>query len=312
MSATLHTLDGAVAGAPRTLPPGLQREGDDFIFAFRAMAAPCEVRLEIDNLDEAQNAGFAACGEALRIEFKYSRYRAGSVLSRLNANAGRKVKVDDETANLLDFAAQCHALSGGLFDVTSGALRRAWTFDGSDRVPDEAQIATLLPFVGWEKVEWERPWLFLPHGMELDFGGIGKEYAVDTALAAVGRISSRPALVNFGGDLRVSGPRADGASWHVAIESVEQSGRLAAMIELSAGALATSGDSRRFVMKDGVRRGHILDPRSGQPILDPPRSVTVAASTCTEAGMFSTMAILNGADAEAFLKREKIRAWCIR
>jgi thiamine biosynthesis lipoprotein len=294
------------------LPQGLSRSDGDYIYAFRAMAAPCEVNIETDDVDLAQAAGDAACGEALRIEFKYSRYRTGSALSRLNANAGREVKVDDETAGLLDFAAQCHSISGGLFDITSGVLRRAWTFDGSNRLPNESQIAQLLPLVGWHKLRWQRPWLMLPAGMELDLGGIGKEYAVDRAFAAIKRVTLCPALVNFGGDLRVTGPRSDGANWNVAIESVERSGQLAAMIKLGAGALATSGDARRFLVKDGVRYGHILDPRTGRPIADPPRSATVAAPTCTEAGMFSTMAILNGKDAEEFLEREGIRAWCIR
>jgi thiamine biosynthesis lipoprotein len=300
------------ATSPRILPQGLSRSGDDYIFAFRAMAAPCEVKIETDDVAVAQVAGDAVCGEALRVEFKYSRYRSGSMLSRLNASAGREVRVDDETANLLDFAAQCHAISDGLFDITSGVLRRAWSFDGSDHVPDALQVTELLPLVGWHKVRWQRPWLMLPTGMELDLGGIGKEYAVDSAITAAKRVASCPALVNFGGDLRVTGPRSGDTKWNVAIESVERSGQPAAMIELGAGALATSGDARRFLMKDGVRYGHILDPRTGRPIAAPPRSVTVAAPTCTEAGMFSTMAILNGRDAERFLEREGIQAWCIR
>jgi len=300
------------AALPRVLPQGLSRSGDNYIFAFRAMAAPCEVKIETDDVAVAQAAGDAVCGEALRVEYKYSRYRSGSMLSRLNASAGQKVRVDDETANLLDFAAHCHSISGGLFDITSGVLRKAWSFNGSDHIPDASHVAELLPLVGWQKVRWQRPWLMLPTGMELDLGGIGKEYAVDSAIAAVRQVTSCPALVNFGGDLRVTGPRSDGTKWNVAIESVERSGQLAAMIELDAGALATSGDARRFLMKDGVRYGHILDPRTGHPIAAPPRSVTVAAPTCTEAGMFSTMAILNGRAAETFLQREEIQAWCIR
>jgi thiamine biosynthesis lipoprotein len=126
---------------------------------------------------------------------------------------------------------------------------------------------------------------------------------------AIARI---PALVNFGGDLRVSGPRANGEPWNVAIESIETQGHLAGMLQLSHGALATSGDVRRFLLKDGVRYGHILDPLTGWPVKDAPRSVTVAAESCVEAGLSATLAVLNGRKAEAFLKREKIRAWVIR
>ena len=125
-------------------------------------------------------------------------------------------------------------------------------------------------------------------------------------------MTSVPMLVNFGGDLRVSGPRASGMPWNVAIESVDQSGHLAGLLELANGALATSGDSRRYLLKDGVRYGHILNPATGRPVKDTLRSVTVAAATCVEAGMIATLAMLQGKGAEGFLKREGVRAWYIR
>ena len=98
----------------------------------------------------------------------------------------------------------------------------------------------------------------------------------------------------------------------MAIESVNASGEVAGMLELADGALATSGDARRFLLKDGVRYGHILNPRTGKPVDHAPRSVTVAAATCVEAGMIATLAVLQGKGAEAFLKHEGARAWCIR
>ena len=291
---------------------GLVREPLGFVFSFRAMASPCEVRLDGDDADLALAVGRAAEAEAARIEHKFSRYRADSVIGRINAGAGEPVDVDDETANLLDFACQCFELSGGLFDITSGVLRRIWRFDGSDALPSPAQIRAVLPLIGWAKATWTRPVLRLAPGMEIDLGGLGKEYAVDCAMNLIQQSTSLPALVNFGGDLRVSGPRADGAAWTVAIESVEEDGRAAGVLELAGGALATSGDARRFLLKDGVRYGHILNPRTGRPVAGTPRSVTVAAPTCIEAGMIATLAMLQGRRAEAFLKREHVRAWCIR
>jgi thiamine biosynthesis lipoprotein len=148
--------------------------------------------------------------------------------------------------------------------------------------------------------------------MEIDFGGVAKEYAVDRALAIASGLTKAPLLVNFGGDLCVSGPRGDGSRWKIAIEAVDRSGAMEGLLELSHGALATSGDARRFLLKDGIRYGHILNPKTGWPIERAPRSVTVAAGTCLEAGMTSTIAILQGRHAERFLKREGVRAWCIR
>lgn len=276
------------------------------------MATPCEVRLETDDAALAEAVGHAGEGEARRIEQKFSRYKADSAVGRINASGGEELLVDAETAHLLDFAARCHDISKGLFDITSGVLRRIWRFDGSDNIPTEAQIKSLRPLIGWEKVSWNSPAIRLPPGMEIDFGGLAKEYAVDRALAAVRAITDAPVLVNFGGDLCVSGPRKFGVRWKVAIESVDKSGEAAGLLELADGALATSGDARRFLLKDGVRYGHILNPRTGRPVEQAPRSVTVAAATCVEAGLTATLAVLQGRRAEAFLKREGVRAWCIR
>lgn len=279
--------------------------------AFMAMGSPCEVQVETADPDLARRLGEIAEAEAARIERKYSRYRPDSALSRINASGGTPIEVDPETAALLDYAASCFALSEGRFDVTSGVLRGAWKFDGSDRIPSAAQVDALLALVGWDRVEWRSPMLRLPAGMEIDFGGLGKEYAVDMALQRIRQHSDAPTLVNFGGDLRVSGPRLGGVRWRVLIESVEADAKHA-WLELADGALTTSGDARRFLFANGVRYGHILDPRTGWPVPDAPRSVTVAAPSCMEAGITSTLAMLHGAGAEQFLEEEGVPAWVIR
>jgi thiamine biosynthesis lipoprotein len=275
------------------------------------MASPCVVL--VDTVDETLGAevGELVKTEALRIEAKYSRYRH-SVVTEINETAGQAVEVDDETADLIGYSMVCHTLSEGLIDITSGALRRAWKFDGSGTVPTELQVREALRHVGWKRVIWNRPTLLLQAGMEIDFGGIGKEYAVDRALALAEAHTRAPVLVNFGGDLRVSGPRRDGTPWYVAIEDVDRAGNAAGLLELSSGALATSGDTYRYVVRDGVRYGHVLNPQTGWPITDAPRSVTVHAATCTEAGLLAKLALLRGAGAEEFLKAEKVRAWCVR
>ena len=288
------------------------RLGSDYHISFHAMATPCEVRVECDDAGLAETIGAAVESETRRIEAKFSRYRADSVVSRINASGHLGLAVDAETASLLDCARQCYLVSEGMFDITSGVLRRAWRFDGSDNLPSAQKILDLLPLMGWPKLTWKPPELKLPPGMEIDFGGLAKEYAVDRALAEAAAIAPLPMLVNFGGDLCVTGPRKGGAPWNVAIDSVEDSGKMAGLIQLKEGALATSGDARRFLLRDGVRYGHILNPRTGWPIRDAPRSVTVAAYSCVEAGISATLAMLQGRSAEAFLKREGFRAWCVR
>ena len=279
--------------------------------SFTAMGSPCELQVDSEDGPLAARLGAIAEGEARRIEAKFSRYRADSVVGQINAGAGQQMALDAETATLIGYADACWQMSGGLFDITSGALRRAWIFDGSDRVPDVAQVTAALAHVGWDKVIWDGAMITLRPGMEIDLGGIAKEYAVDMALARVMPASTTPVLVNFGGDLRVSGPRVSGARWRVLIEGVEAE-QAHAWLELSAGAITTSGDARRYVVRDGKRYGHILDPRTGMPIADAPRAVTVAAPTCVEAGVLSTLAMLQGAGAEVFLKSEGVKAWVTR
>lgn len=275
------------------------------------MAGPCEILMAGLGEAQARTALTWASRETWRIEAAYSRYRPDSVVSRINASEGRPIEVDEECARLLDFAAHCHRISGGAFDVTSGVLRRAWTFDGGNEVPARDTIEALLAFVGWDRVLWEPPRIRLPRGMEIDLGGIGKEYAVDRV--AEGLASAHPAsfLVNFGGDLRATAPRPGDRPWSVAVERPDRRGEGLERIPIESGGLATSGDARRFVIHEGRRYGHILDPRTGWPVAGAPRSVTVQAATCVEAGLLATLAILQGPGAAQFLDEHRVRAWIV-
>jgi len=288
----------------------LRRTDDHWVGGFTAMACPCEVL--VDDCTEAEAAAIVqlASQEAWRVERKFSRYRHDSVVHEINASDGRGIDVDEETARLLDFGAQLTRASEGAFDLTSGVLRKAWTFDGGNAVPAPETVTALLAHVGWHRVRWERPRLTLEPGMQIDFGGIGKEYAVDRALQLVAQ--SHPGVgvvVNFGGDLAIGGHRRADRAWRVGIESASAAGRAARTVALDAGALATSGDSRRFVVKDGTRYSHILDARTGWPVKDAPRSVTVHAGTCTEAGTWSTLASLKGAQARQLLEGSGKTFW---
>lgn len=298
------------------MPVQLQRRPDGWSAAFTAMAGPCEVLLDVDDAGEAASLGELAATETARLEQLLSRYRDDNPIHRINHAEGRPVIVDDETADLLDFADRCHALSEGRFDVTSGVLRRLWRFDGSDRVPSRRAVKELLPLIGWDKAAWRRPELTLPAGMEIDLGGLGKEYAVDRAARLLSLRTRAAVLVNFGGDLRALGARRDGRPWRVGVEAPADgsgAGRATAALdlELVQGALATSGDSRRFLLKDGVRYPHILNPRTGWPVLDGPRSVTVLADACTEAGLLATLAMLHGRGARRFLAEQGARHWVL-
>jgi FAD:protein FMN transferase len=287
------------------------RGADLLAVRFTAMASPCEVLVPSMSRHAALAIGAVAAQEAWRIEKKFSRYRDDSVTAWIHRNRGIAIAVDEETAALMDFARQCFDLSEGLFDITSGVLRRVWRFDGSERIPDTAAVDALLPLIGFAKLQWNPPRLLLPEGMELDFGGIGKEYAVDRAYELLAARNTIPFLVNLGGDLRANRPPSHGP-WQVGIERPDTEREPSLLLDLEHGALATSGDSRRYLLKDGVRYGHILHPRTGWPVPGAPRSVTVAASSCTEAGLLASMALLHGSRARAFLDDEGARYWVLQ
>jgi thiamine biosynthesis lipoprotein len=283
----------------------ITRSDNCHVGRFTAMGGPCEVIVDTDDRAEAAAAVAIAECEALRIERKFSRYRDDNIVHRINHAEGHAVAVDEETARLLDYAATCHAISDGRFDITSGVLRRVWTFDGGNRVPDTADLERALGWVGWHRVRWAGRALTLLPGMEIDLGGLGKEYAVDRSAALVAAQMRAPVLINFGGDLCAGGPRRGGRPWSVGVDDPIRTGEgVVERIELSRGGLATSGDARRFVMHQGRRLGHILDPRTGWPVEDAPRSVTVVGPTCLEAGTLSTFAYLRGPGAWEFLEEQ--------
>lgn len=284
---------------------------------FAAMASPCEVLVDSDDALLANRVLQIVRDEAIRIEHKFSRYRHDNIIAKINQSQGEAVEVDAETARLLDYANQCFLLSDGQFDITSGVLRQVWRFDGSANVPDETAIKSVLKKVGWQKVVWQSPTIRLQAGMEIDLGGIGKEFAVDSAICLIQSITPVSCLVNFGGDVAVTSARAGNKAWQVGVENAEEQrtplnqaplNRISLnTISLYQGAVATSGDARRYLLKNGKRFSHILNPTTGWSVEDAPRSVTVIAANCTEAGMLATFAMLQGAQAEAFLETQQVQ-----
>lgn len=298
----------------------VKQHKDYYVVQFSAMASPCELLIETNNQALAQRIAEASVSEVKRIQDKFSRYRDDNLCSAINSANGKAVTIDDECYRLLCFAQTCYELSDGFFDLSSGILRRAWHFDGGDRIPKQTEIEQLLPLVGWDKVNFSNKQVQMSPGMELDFGGIGKEYAV----SRVAEISMHLApqismLVNLGGDIQITQPRINQQAWVVGIESLPahlgQSKKIhdaPKVLSIISGALATSGDTKRYLKKDGVRYSHILNPRTGWPISGAPSTITVAADLCIQAGCLATLALLKGGHAESFLTEQNVQFWCER
>lgn len=269
-------------------------------YSFRAMGSPCELRLYSARREYADAIAEETRAEIGRLEQKYSRYLADSLTTRINRSAGRSegVEVDEETAALLDYAAVAFRESEGLFDITSGILRGAWDFK-SGRVPEQSELDALRRRIGWDRVCWERPRIALPEpGMEIDFGGYVKEYTADRVAELLRARGMRHGLVDLGGDLAVVGPHPDGSPWRVGIRHPRRPEDALGALPLSHGAVASSGDYERFMIVDGVRYGHILNPKTGWPV-ESFAGVTVVADHCLVAGTASTVAMLKGEDAGA-------------
>ncbi|NOQ16642.1 MAG: FAD:protein FMN transferase [Methyloprofundus sp.] len=264
-----------------------------FNYKFKAMGTPCEIQIYVNNAIHAQEATNQVVNDVNRLEALYSRYRKDSFLSTINrhAAAGKSISVDAETAGLLNYADTCYQQSDGLFDITSGKLRLAWRFD-SGAIPKQSILNQLLQQIGWHRLNWNPPVLsFSIPGMEIDFGGIVKEYAVDRAAALCLEAGIQHGIINLGGDIKIIGPQADGSPWNVGIRHPRKPDEMLQTIALTQGALASSGDYERFIVVDGVRYSHVLNPKTGWPVKYM-SSVSVVGDFCVVAGSASTIAML--------------------
>lgn len=269
------------------------------------MASPCKFILQGETRLLKQ-ASLKAQAEVQRIEEKYSRYREHSLLQTINKNAGiRATDIDTETAALLNYAELCFQQSQGRFDITSGILRQAWDFK-SHIIPNEKQISKLLPLIDWPSIEWSQKHLFLPkNDMEIDFGGFGKEYAADRAAEIFYNLGIHHGLVDLGGDIRVIGDKLDKTGWNIGIRDPKKPECAISQITLHKGAMATSGNYERFIMKNNQRFCHILKADTGWPV-NHWASITVLAPQCLVAGSLATLCMLAEQDGSNWLTEQGV------
>lgn len=276
--------------------------------SFAAMGSACELKLYCGQKTMARRIAEKVIDDVRRLEKCYSRYREDSLLSRINSAAARgsSVTVDSETGALLDYAFSCYEVSGGLFDISSGILRRAWDFN-ANRLPQPSRIQALLVKVGLEKIHWRMPELeFTVPGMELDFGGIGKEYAADRAATICLEQGVWHGLVTLGGDIKIIGPHPDGSPWRAGIRHPRRPDSLMATVLLRQGALTSSGDYERYMLVKGKRYCHLLNPKTGWPVTDL-CAVTTVANQCLVSGSGSTIAMLKGVTGPKWLEQSGIQ-----
>jgi FAD:protein FMN transferase len=241
--------------------------------------------------------------EVDRLDRLMSVWKPGSDVLRLNAAAGdHPVPVDREVLETLRLAIQAGQWTNGKFDVTFGVLSGLWRFDAQNedqRVPDPAEVKARLPLIDYTQLELNEGagTAFLrKKGMSAHLGGIGKGYAVDRVADILHRAGIRDFLVQFGGDLFVSGLH-DGRPWSLGIRDPRgPEDRIIAAVALSDSTFSTSGDYERFFLAGGRRYHHIIDPDTGEPARGS-RSVTIVAKQGAIADALSTGVFVMGPDA---------------
>jgi thiamine biosynthesis lipoprotein len=266
---------------------------------FPALGTICEVQYAAPE-GAAQAAGFvrAAVGWVQAFEAKYSRFRPDSLVSRITAAAGHAwVEVDEEMEQLLTLCDTLHFMTEGVLDPTALPLIQLWNWKSAHpAIPSTDQIAAARRLVGWPRVLRKSGAVFLPEpGMALDFGGFGKEYAVDMVAQIALDHAIANVLVDFGHDLRALGTPPGRPAWHIGLEDPRRPGTSWASVALSGSrGIASSGDYVRCFKIGGRRFGHIIDPRTGWPVANGCTQATIIAGTCLQAGVLSTTAFVLG------------------
>lgn len=264
---------------------------------FQALGAPCAIQFRCPDQKTALRFVADALGWLQSFEAKFSRFRPDSMLSAINRAAGRQwVKVDREMEHMLDLGDAVHRLTGGLLDPAMLPLLQVWNWKKAhERLPAEAEIAAALALCDWRCVERKPGMVYLAReGMGLDFGGFGKEHAVDQVIGIARKYGVQDVLVDLGRDLFALGGNGVHPFWHVGIQDGLNPERCIGGLGVANHAVCASGDYIRNFEHEGVRYGHIIDRRNGWPVRHGMRAVTVLASSCVVAGIYSTAAFILG------------------
>lgn len=217
----------------------------------------------------AEQGVAAAFSEFQRLHTLTNNFDENSQLSQINQMAGKsKVVVDPDLIQIIAFSQEVSEKLGDSFDITVGPLTKLWGIGHKgEYIPTQAEIDKVLPLVNYHLVQLDpvNHTVYLPkEGMSLDLGGIAKGYATDKVIEILKAKGITSALVNAGGDVRVIGNKPDGKPWRIGVQNPRQADGISAKLALTQwDTMETSGDYQRFIMKDGIRYSHILNPRTG-------------------------------------------------
>ncbi|MEZ0487014.1 FAD:protein FMN transferase [Fibrella aquatica] len=253
-----------------------------------------------DSLQAEQNIDLVIA-EVDRIENLISDWRPNTQISQVNKNAGiAPVRVDPEVFALTERALQLSTLTNGAFDISFAAMDRIWKFDGSmTEMPTPEAIKKSVEKVGYQHIvlDKKRSTIFLKRkGMKIGFGALGEGYATDRCRAMMMAKGINAGIVNGSGDMSAWGKQPDGGDWTIGITNPLHNDTIFAILPLRQPAVVTSGSYEKFVMFNGKRYAHIINPKTGYPATGV-SSVTVFGPSTERANGFSTSIMVLGKEA---------------
>jgi len=231
-----------------------------------------EFTVVVDDATFGEQAIDTAIAEVKRIEELLSTFKDTSETNLVNAVAGlTPVKVSDEFLALVKRAIKLGDLTDGAFDITYGSIDKSlWNFDvNMEKLPDPAIAKQAVSLINYKNVlinEAEKTIFLKNKGMRLGFGGIGKGYAADMAKQLLQQIGVKSGIVNAAGDLVTWGTQINGKPWTIGIADPDQTSRPFSSLNISNMAIATSGNYEKFILIDGLRYSHTIDPKTGLPV----------------------------------------------
>ena len=262
------------------------------------MGSDFEITVVAENKEYADRYMDVAIQEIQRIEQKISSWDQNSLTSSVNKNAGiRSVEVDKELFDLIARSIAISRLTDGAFDISYASMDKIWKFDGTiNALPSSAEIKASIANVGFQniKLNKEKRTVFLPKkGMKIGFGAIGKGYAADKAKELLIANGVKAGIINASGDMSAWGVQPNKTHWKVAITNPLNKKNAFAMLPLVDRAVVTSGNYEKYLILDGKRYAHIIDPRTGYPT-ENIASVTVFAPKAELADALATSVFVMG------------------
>ncbi len=257
----------------------------------------CTVSAYGENAQAAVDAVFERLGEIHKKTDFFSE--SSEVFSLNSAKADEKVSISDDLAKIFEVAMEVQKASGGSFDPTVAAVVELWNFSGEGRIPEEAEIAEKLSWVGGELLSFEGKNTVKKSadGVKADLGGAAKGYAGDEAIRILKEYNVSGAVVDLGGNITCMGenPKTENKKWRIGLQKpFSPTGEIDGVVELSEGAVVTSGTYQRYFEKDGKKYHHIIDPKTGYPSKSPFSSVTVVAKNGLTADCLATACFVLG------------------